>query len=345
MLLVISCWVLAMISALSWERRYTAACVTATLLSFLLVQGLSLATWTGWVQVAALGVTPWLLAAQRTRDETQRGQLHASETDQLARLGEAARSLLSLQTSNQQMEAQITDISDLYHVTKATVRTLHLPELFEASLDIAPRLIDAKTLRLIDLSESTPHVLRASRAGVGRVHLIGYDEDGTLLRELFSRDGVGTIITRESLEKLRDARPDDISGLVALIEPLEEEGVLVRRSRELLEREITRFSVVEHDGLIVGCAALYPHGEDQAELACMAVHPHYRRWGYGEQLMKRIETRARAAGIKRLFVLTTVTSHWFKERGFAERPIAELPAEKRQMYNLQRRSKVLMKTV
>jgi amino-acid N-acetyltransferase len=104
--------------------------------------------------------------------------------------------------------------------------------------------------------------------------------------------------------------------------------------------------VVEHDGMIVGCAALYPYGDEQsmqAELACMAVHSNYRRWGYGEQLLKHIETRARAAGIKRLFVLTTVTGHWFKERGFAERPISELPAEKRQLYNLQRRSKVLMK--
>lgn len=169
MLLVIGCWALAMISALSWERRSTLACVAATLLCFLLLQGSSLATWTGWVQMGALGVTPWLLAAQRARDAAQREQLHAGEAGQLVHLGEAARSLLSLQTSNQQMEAQITDITDLYHVTKATVGTLHLPELFEASLDIAPRLIDAKTLRLIDLSEPTPHVLRATRADDGRM--------------------------------------------------------------------------------------------------------------------------------------------------------------------------------
>jgi amino-acid N-acetyltransferase len=154
---------------------------------------------------------------------------------------------------------------------------------------------------------------------------------------------VGTVITRESLEQLHDAGPDDIGGLVALIEPLEEDGTLVRRSRELLEREITRFSVVEHDGVIVGCAALYPYGRRQAELACLAVHPHYRRWGYGALLMKRIEAQARASGVKRLFVLTTATSQWFKERGFTVRQIDELPAEKRLVYNLQRRSSVLMK--
>jgi len=144
---------------------------------------------------------------------------------------------------------------------------------------------------------------------------------------------------------VRGARPDDIGGLVALIEPLEEAGTLVRRSRELLEREITRFSIVEHDGVIVGCAALYPYGDEQAELACLAVHPHYRRWGYGTLLMKRIEVQARASGVKRLFVLTTVTSQWFKERGFTVRQVEDLPAEKRLVYNLQRRSNVLMKAL
>jgi amino-acid N-acetyltransferase len=194
-----------------------------------------------------------------------------------------------------------------------------------------------------DLKRYLPCAVRASRAGVGRVHLVGYDEDGILLRELFTHDGVGTVITRESLEELRDARPDDIGGLVALIEPLEEDGTLVRRSRELLEREISRFSIVQHDGVIVGCAALYPYGGGRAELACLAVHPHYRRWGYGALLMKRIEAQARAAGVKSLFVLTTVTSQWFKERGFTVRQIDELPAEKRLVYNLQRRSCVLIK--
>lgn len=217
--------------------------------------------------------------------------------------------------------------------------------LDELTADAAERLLRLGDWLSPDLKRYLPCAVRASRCGVGRVHLIGYDEDGTLLRELFSRGGVGTIITRESLEKLRDARPDDIGGLVALIEPLEEDGTLVRRSRELLEREITHFSVIEHDGMIVGCAALYPYGESQAELACLAVHPKYRRWGYGEQLMKRIETRARAGGVASLFVLTTVTSHWFKERGFVEGKVNDLPSEKRLVYNLQRRSKVFIKSL
>lgn len=217
--------------------------------------------------------------------------------------------------------------------------------LDELTADAAERLIREAKWLSPDIRRYLPCAVRASRVGVGRVHLIGFNEDGTLLLELFSRDGVGTIITRESLEILRDARPDDISGLVALIEPLEESGALVRRSRELLEREISRFSVVEHDAMIVGCAALYPYGNEQAELACVAVHPQYRRWGYGEQLLKRIETRARAVGIKQLFVLTTLTAHWFRERGFVEKTLADLPEEKRLVYNLQRRSKIFVKTL
>ena len=215
----------------------------------------------------------------------------------------------------------------------------------EMTADAASRILTLGDWFSEDVRRYLACAVRASRSGVGRAHLITHKEDGAILQELFSREGVGTIITRESLEILRDARPDDIVGLVALIEPLEDDGTLVRRSRELLEREITRFSVVEHDGLIVGCAALYPYGNDHAELACLAVHPNFRRWGYGEQLMKRIETRARAVAIKRLFVLTTVTPHWFKERGFVEQAVETLPEEKRLVYNLQRRSKVYAKVL
>jgi amino-acid N-acetyltransferase len=196
-----------------------------------------------------------------------------------------------------------------------------------------------------DIRRYLPCVLRASRAGVGRVHLISFAQDGALLRELFTHDGVGTVVTRESLENIREAKPDDIGALVALIEPMEAEGILVHRPRELLEREIDHFSIMEHDGIVVGCAALYRHADDEAELACLAVSPEHREWGYGEQLMTRIERRARKLGIKRLFVLTTRTEHWFVERGFQRGTVDDLPAQKRDMYNYQRRSKVLFKTL
>ena len=194
-----------------------------------------------------------------------------------------------------------------------------------------------------DLRRCLPGCIRASRRGVGRVHIVGYAEDGALLEELFTRDGVGTIVTKNALDILRDARADDIGGLVALIEPMEEEGILVRRSRELLEREIGQFSVVEHDGMIVGCAAMYPYGAGQAELACLAVHADFRRYGHGEQLVHQVEQRARAAGVKQLFVLTTRTAHWFIERGFVPASVNDLPDEKRLLYNYHRNSKVFIK--
>ncbi|MDE2586105.1 MAG: amino-acid N-acetyltransferase, partial [Betaproteobacteria bacterium] len=222
--------------------------------------------------------------------------------------------------------------------------------LDELTADAAEQLLRVGEWLSPDLKRYLPCAVRASRRGVGRVHIIGYDLDGAVLHELFTHDGVGTVVTRDPLDTLRDAKPDDIGGLVGLIGPLEDDGTLVHRPRELLEREIGRFSVVEHDGVIVGCAALYPYAEDgqrakTAELACLAVSPEHRRWGYGERLMQHIETKAKAVGVKRLFVLTTRTTHWFIERGFTLASVDELPEEKRHMYNLQRRSKVLMKSL
>ena len=187
-----------------------------------------------------------------------------------------------------------------------------------------------------------------------RVHLISFYENGALLQELFTQDGIGTVITKQALENIREAKADDIAALLNIIEPLEKEGVLVHRPRELLEREIEHFSIMLYDNIIVGCAALYVQEKDainddnndyvaSAELACLAVRSDQRKWGYGERLVKRIENRAKALGIKRLFVLTTQTEHWFIEHGFMLGEVSQLPFHKRKLYNLQRKSKVLFK--
>ncbi|HSQ02990.1 MAG TPA: amino-acid N-acetyltransferase [Burkholderiales bacterium] len=191
-----------------------------------------------------------------------------------------------------------------------------------------------------------PHAVRACQEGVKRVHLIsGHIDDGLLL-ELFTRKGVGTLITPDPIETLRPARITDIGGILQLIEPLEGDGTLVKRSRSLLEREVTRFVVIEHDGVIVACAALYPFVDEKAgELACLAVRPDFRNQGAGERLLREIEIRARRLKLKRLFVLTTRAEHWFVERGFVETGLADLPAPKRALYNFQRRSVVLLKRV
>jgi amino-acid N-acetyltransferase len=210
--------------------------------------------------------------------------------------------------------------------------------------DEAQQHFDAGEGLTEDLHLYLPCAIRATRRGVGRCHLVDRDKDGALLLEFFTPAGVGTVVSRDPLFHVREATVDDVGALVALISPMEADGTLVRRGRELLEREIGRFSVVEYDNMLVGCAALYPFSKDNAaELACLAVTPEYRRAGLGEQLLHRIERRARSDGLDRLFVLTTRTAHWFRERGFSETGPEMLPRQKRELYNLQRRSKVFVK--
>jgi len=180
--------------------------------------------------------------------------------------------------------------------------------------------------------------------GVRRSHIISYGEDGALLEELFTRDGSGTLVSDDNYEQVRRAQVEDIGGIVELIQPLEEQGVLVRRSRELLETEIDCFVVAERDGMIVGCAALYAYPEESAgELSCFAVDPAYRRAGRGDDLLAMIESRARSLALAQLFVLTTQAEHWFRERGFEPSKVQSLPGPKLARYNTQRNSKVFVK--
>ena len=188
------------------------------------------------------------------------------------------------------------------------------------------------------------HAAIACDGGVARAHIVPFRIDGGLLLELFQHDGVGTMLVEETLEALRDATIDDVGGILALIRPMEEEGILAPRDHAQIERDVEKFSVIEHDGVIFGCAALYSYeGQDIAEMACLAVSGNAQGQGDGERLLRRIEQRARAAGLRRLFVLTTRTMHWFLKRGFVEASIDDLPPNRRDMYNWQRRSKVLIK--
>ncbi|PSW12587.1 amino-acid N-acetyltransferase [Photobacterium sanctipauli] len=185
--------------------------------------------------------------------------------------------------------------------------------------------------------------ITACRAGVPRSHLISYKEDGALIQELFSFDGIGTQIVMESAEQVRQATINDIGGILDLIQPLEEEGILVRRSREQLEQEINQFTVIDRDGLIIGCAALYPFPDEQmAEMACVAVHPDYRDGDRGAMLLNQLRIQSKSMGLRHIFVLTTRSLHWFREQGFSESPVEQLPMAKKALYNFQRRSKILI---
>ena len=189
-----------------------------------------------------------------------------------------------------------------------------------------------------------PAAIRACDHGVARTHLICRHTDGAILQELFTHDGIGTMVTEMPLESMRQAEIDDVGALLQLIEPLEAEGILVRRGRERLEMEIEQFYVMEHDGRVIGCAALYPFLQEKtAEFACLAIHPSYRGGGRGDRLFHYCEEQAKEQGFKTIFCLTTRTEHWFLERGFIEKTVSDLPAEKQKIYNLQRRSKVFVK--
>ena len=207
-------------------------------------------------------------------------------------------------------------------------------------------LLSGKQKLSDDTALFLPCAIHACEAGVARTHLISRHINGAILHELFSDDGIGSMVVESTLNILRDASIEDVGGILQLLEPLEEEGILVRRGRELLEQEIGRFVVMEHDHRIIGCAALYPFaGEKSAELACLAVQPGYRKQGYGDALLKHISAEAKVQGLRKLFVLTTRTAHWFIERGFKETDVAQLPAQKKTLYNYQRRSKVFCKTL
>jgi amino-acid N-acetyltransferase len=226
-----------------------------------------------------------------------------------------------------------------------------------------PGLLDeqGKLLRELKLSEASflcennklgeqkagiEAIIKACESGVERGQIISYKENGALIKELFTRDGCGSLIYHDSYDSIRTATIDDIGGVLELINPLEQQGILVRRSRELLENEIAKFTVIERDGTIIACAALYPYmKEAQGEVACIVIHPEYRGHGLGERLLVNVEKQAKSISLGKLFVLTTHTAHWFLEQGFSEVLPVDLPELRQQFYNYQRNSKVFIKSI
>jgi len=188
--------------------------------------------------------------------------------------------------------------------------------------------------------------LRACNEGVKRVHFLQQDQEGSLLLELFSRDGVGTLLSTAPFDQIRIARIDDVGGILELIEPLEKEGILIRRSREKIEADIEAYTVLLRDGTVIACASLKVEEDNKyAELACLAVDKNYQESGKGDELFLKIEEQAIKKGVEKIFVLTTQTAHWFLEHDFIESDVDDLPVSKHAFYNYQRNSKVLIKTL
>jgi amino-acid N-acetyltransferase len=220
-------------------------------------------------------------------------------------------------------------------------RIIHQLTRHEAkNLLASGRKLSAEVSRLLELAVSSTDM------GVHRVHILNWHEDGAIVQELFTRDGVGTLISAEPYDTIRPARAEDIAGVIQLIEPLEDAGILVKRQRDLLEMEIDHFLVAVRDDTVIGCAAVYPYPkENMAELACLAMDKNYQGTGSGEQLLNIIQQRVRSTGVNQLFVLTTQTAHWFRERGFLSGKISDLPMAKRKLYNYRRGAKVFFKDI
>jgi amino-acid N-acetyltransferase len=188
------------------------------------------------------------------------------------------------------------------------------------------------------------HCVKACKAGVERSHIIPFAVDGALLLEVYVHDGIGTMVVDEKLEELREATPDDVGGILQLIEPFEKDGTLVKRSRTEIERDVANYTIIEHDGVIFACAALYPYPEGKtAEMAALTVSPQSQGQGDGEKVLKRIEQRARLMGLQSIFVLTTRTMHWFIKRGFQQVDPDWLPEARKRKYNWDRKSVVMVK--
>ena len=231
-----------------------------------------------------------------------------------------------------------TDAMDIRGARRQLVRQLTQHE--------ADKLLNGKKKLSMDQRRLLTRAVQSNEMGVQRIHFVDWRQDGAILQELFTRDGAGTLISAEPYDTIRAARVEDIPGILQIIELLEEAGALVKRPRDMLEMEINHFIVAVRDGVVIGCAAIYPYKkEGMAELACLAMDEAYQGSGSGEQLLNAALLQARAAGSKKIFVLTTQTAHWFKERGFRNAKLADLPMAKRRLYNYQRKAKVFIKRI
>lgn len=238
----------------------------------------------------------------------------------------------------------------IFLMDKDGVKNLRGEFLREMTTDKAKNLLknarknDTPTHFNEDIDYYLKAAIKATEGGVMRTHLISRHVDGAVIQELFTTSGVGTMVTELPLETMRQATIDDVGGILKLIEPLESDGVLVRRGREQIEMEIQHFYVMEHDGRTIGCAAIYPSANKKvAEFACLAIDSQYRGGGRGDKLFNYCQAEAKKLGLKSIFCLTTRTEHWFLERGFKEQSVENLPTDKKKIYNLQRKSKVFVK--
>eukprot|EP00577_Skeletonema_sp_RCC1716_P032625 CAMPEP_0113402606 /NCGR_PEP_ID=MMETSP0013_2-20120614/17359_1 /TAXON_ID=2843 ORGANISM="Skeletonema costatum, Strain 1716" /NCGR_SAMPLE_ID=MMETSP0013_2 /ASSEMBLY_ACC=CAM_ASM_000158 /LENGTH=1110 /DNA_ID=CAMNT_0000287979 /DNA_START=254 /DNA_END=3583 /DNA_ORIENTATION=+ /assembly_acc=CAM_ASM_000158 len=222
--------------------------------------------------------------------------------------------------------------------------------------------IHPKGFALVDLDGNSPQqqVLRtpgsmetlikvgysmvALEKGVKRAHILA-PENGALVQELYTRDGCGTLISRDLYEGIRRADVNDVSGIYDLIDPLVRAGTLVPRPKSKLEKEITGYYVYTRDGLIVATGQLKRFEGGFAEIGCLVVNKDYRKGGRGDAMLGYLERLSLQCGARKVFVLSTQTMDWFIERGFREVSVESLPPSRQALYNKKRKSKIYMKEI
>lgn len=182
--------------------------------------------------------------------------------------------------------------------------------------------------------------------GVPRVHLVSYACDGGLIKELYTHDGAGTLISSDEYEQMVAAQSHDLAGILELIRPLQQEGILVERSNEQVAADLNHFTVITKDSRVIACAALYPNRDDAiGEIACVATHPDYRDSGHGERLVEKLAETARELHLKQVYVRTTQTGHWFQELGFQPVEQNELPSAEQAKSSRDRNSNTLIRAL
>jgi len=200
------------------------------------------------------------------------------------------------------------------------------------------KTLSAKMRMLVELS------LQACYQQVERVHILSNTSSGVLLQELFSQDGAGTMITHDAYDDIRSASINDVGGIQSLIKPLEDEGILLVRSSEQIERDLKHYVVIERDGFVLACGALLPYDNQyHAECACIAVHPEFQKEGHGKRLIKFLENKAKQLGCDTVFAMTTRSLHWFYDNGYQKSQLNALPADRQKAISSKRNSRVLVK--
>jgi amino-acid N-acetyltransferase len=217
----------------------------------------------------------------------------------------------------------------------------------QIAVDDLALALDAKAIAPRQVSKAR-HAVAACRAGVPRVHVVDGRVDEGLLAEVFSNEGIGTLVFANEYRQIRRARRRDVRSIQQLIQPSVENEELLPRTQAAIERQIDDYYVYEVDRNPVGCVALHVFPEEKkGELACLSVRTSHEHQGIGLRMVQFVEERAREAGLEVLFALSTQAFNFFRSKGgFVDGVPEDLPAVRRERYEQSgRRSRILVKTL